>query len=192
MAKRKPKKKTPFKLTVDKLFILLMVVGLAMSLAGGVKRRIYTQTMQLPAEVTLTGTEFAADDIGGLPARIMIGRVIDVTVDPVPYTSEGWIISEVGANYLLDSARLGKPGNAIMYGHNRNEILGKLTQVRVGDEVVVETFAGDLKRYVVRNVVVVSPKDVSFLQSTSEEVLTIYTCTGFLDSKRLVVQAVPV
>jgi len=35
------------------------------------------------------------------------------------------------------------------------------------------------------------PSDTTYLLPTKVEILTLYTCTGFLDSKKLIVRAMP-
>jgi len=46
-------------------------------------------------------------------------------------------------------------------------------------------------RYKVSDIKFVSPAQVEVIKPTANERLTLFTCSGFLDSKRLVVTALP-
>lgn len=77
----------------------------------------------------------------------------------------------------------------IVYGHNYLRILGKLEQVRVGQPVEVASDSGGVKMYQIVSKEVIQPNDVARILPSQDSELVIYTCTGFLDSKRLVVHA---
>lgn len=111
------------------------------------------------------------------------------------YVSDGyvagnrWTISETGVSYLTSSAIPGYVGNTVIYGHNRNEILGGLPQVVDGDIVYVVRGDGNFVKYAVFETKVIEPTQVDILNQSADSRLTIYTCTGFLDSARFVVVA---
>jgi sortase A len=71
----------------------------------------------------------------------------------------------------------GQQGNAAFAGH-RDTFFRKLRDVRKGDEIVVTTAAGR-HRYVVSELRVVDPRDVSVLEPTPHPVLTLVTCYPF-------------
>lgn len=100
-----------------------------------------------------------------------------------------WQISETGVSYLTASAVPGKVGNSVIYGHNKTEILGNLPRVVSGDFVYVIMKSGDIVKYQVFETKEVSPNQVEILNQTADTRLTIYTCTGFLDTARFVVLA---
>lgn len=112
------------------------------------------------------------------------------------YISDGevvdnrWTISQTGVSYLVGSALPGSIGNSVIYGHNRNEILGYLPQVVAGDPIYVVLASGDFVKYQVFETKEVTPNQVDILnQATGDSRLTIYTCIGFLDQARFVVIA---
>ena len=111
------------------------------------------------------------------------------------YISDGqvvdnrWTISETGVSYLTTSAIPGQVGNSVIYGHNRNEILGDLPQVVDGDPIYVILESGDFVKYQVAETKVIQPSQVEILNQSADSRLTIYTCTGFLDTARFVVVA---
>lgn len=99
-----------------------------------------------------------------------------------------WEIAEATANHLELSARPGEKGNVVVYGHNKPEILGHLHQVQIGDTIKVTNQAGQEFVYQIEGKKIVNPDKIEAVLSTNYEKLTIYTCTGFLDSKRLILE----
>jgi LPXTG-site transpeptidase (sortase) family protein len=100
-----------------------------------------------------------------------------------------WEISAHGVSYLSTSALPGAMGNSVLYGHNWQNILGKLPNIQVNDPIRI-TFANGAKRlFSVTSVSSVSPDDTKILAETKTPRLTIYTCEGTFDQKRFVVYA---
>lgn len=102
-----------------------------------------------------------------------------------------WEVNSNGASHYKYSAVPGAHGNIVIYGHNRINLLGSIKRLSVADEISVITEDNKEHRYKVYKIVTVSPKQVEVLNSTGAEELTVYTCTGVFDSKRLVVKAKP-
>lgn len=98
----------------------------------------------------------------------------------------------LAAGHLSDTAKLGAKGNAVIAGH-RDSSFWPLRKIKPGDRIRVR--AGKNYDYVVRNVRIVNPDDVSVLNSEDDEkVLTLVTCYPFRyfgsAPKRFIVQAV--
>jgi sortase A len=105
-----------------------------------------------------------------------------------------------GPARLLSGADFGGPGNLVLAGH-RTSWFKPLQNIVAGDTIQVEWFdqaqGGSHERsYEVQIVSVVDPKDVSLLEPTSEDALTLITCYPFGSSpyspKRFVVRALPI
>lgn len=79
--------------------------------------------------------------------------------------------------HVPSTALPGQAGNAAFAGH-RDTFFRKLRDVRKGDEIVFTTAAGT-HRYVVNELRVVQPSDVSVLEPTNSPVLTLVTCYPF-------------
>lgn len=127
-----------------------------------------------------------------IPQRITIPSAqIDQTLEPAALSEQGWSIAANKSNYLLDSARPGENSNVVIYGHNLLSILGKLKLAEVGDTVRIETADKEIW-YEITSKQVVWPTEVRVIQPTDSETLTVFTCTGLLDSQRLVIQAKPI
>jgi LPXTG-site transpeptidase (sortase) family protein len=131
--------------------------------------------------------------INSLPVRIVIPSLkIDLPVSEGKIFSGVWQISGTGASHLNISGIPGGGGNIIMYGHNLKRLFGLLPSIRVGDNIDVISKDGRFHSYIVTKTDTVKPDNTDYIAPKNFEVLTIYTCTGFLDSMRFMVQAVPV
>lgn len=127
-----------------------------------------------------------------LPVRITIpSQEIDLPIIGARISEKKWPISNSGVSYIKDSSIPGEKGNSILYGHNWTTLLGNLVYVKPGEKIEVYFSDQSKKTFVVENTATVSPKNITVLFSSKEPLLTIYTCTGFLDSKRFVVTARP-
>jgi LPXTG-site transpeptidase (sortase) family protein len=100
-----------------------------------------------------------------------------------------WTISETGVSYLSTTPVPGSAGNSVLYGHNKQDIFGKLVELQKDDVIYVVLGNGNFAKYSVVETKQVKPNQVEILNNTSDSRLTIYTCTGFLDSARFVVIA---
>ena len=102
----------------------------------------------------------------------------DLTRD-VPSASGPGATPEGAAFHLPGSAVPGQSGNAYIYAHARLGMFLTLWQAKLGDDVQVTTARGVALRYVVSEVhSSVPPGDVSWVQPTADERLTLQTSTG--------------
>lgn len=99
-----------------------------------------------------------------------------------------WTISPTGVSYLATSAAPGS-GNSVIYGHNLANILGDLYLVQNGDPIYVVLSTGNIVKYQVFEQKEVTPETVGILDPSEDSLLTVYTCSGFLDTARFVVVA---
>jgi len=124
------------------------------------------------------------------PQKITIPALsIELGVYPAKITNNSWEATTRGVSYLTSSPVPGEFGNSILYGHNFPNLLGKLPKIKPGDEIVVTLDSGKEKTFVVKYTQVVIPSQTDILKSTGDTRITLYTCTGFLDSKRFVAVA---
>lgn len=101
-----------------------------------------------------------------------------------------WQTTTQGISYLASSPIPGQQGNSILYGHNWEALLGNLVTTKPGDEVVITYANHSVKKFIIHYTMVVDPSDISILQQSTDKRITLYTCTGFLDSKRFVAVAI--
>ncbi len=124
------------------------------------------------------------------PSQIQIPKVkIDLLISPAKAKNEIWEISKDGVSYLLGSGVPGRNGNSVIYGHNKNNLFGPIRWLKVGDEIRIKNRKGEEFLYKVKETKTVSPENIEVLAPTKDPALTLYTCTGFMDSQRFVVVA---
>lgn len=125
-----------------------------------------------------------------LPKRITIKKLdIDLPIYPATLLNGQWEASTEGVSYLQSSVIPGELGNSILYGHNWRNLLGNLPNAHPGQEVIIEFDDHSKEKFMIEYTTIVSPKNINILDPSDDTRLTLYTCTGFLDSKRFVVVA---
>lgn len=169
---------------------LLLIVGISLMLGGGLYL-MYRQTI-LSFKVSPV-YQVTAEERASLPQQIKINDV-GIELDVIPaYIENGiWQTSDTAATHLATSARPGEKSNMVIYGHNRAHLFRDLHQVDLDDVITVISSDGHEYQYKVVSRNVVTPDAIELVLPTDHEELTIYTCTGFLDTKRLVLKAVPI
>lgn len=100
-----------------------------------------------------------------------------------------WQVFSDAISHLANSARIGERGNMIIYGHNKDNVLGPIRFAKIGERIDLYDASGNKYSYEVTKVDTVDPDNLSYIFPTAEETLTIYTCTGFFDSKRFIAVA---
>ncbi len=130
------------------------------------------------------------NELVDVPSRLIIpGRSINQPIFLSEVLAGKWGVSPSGVSFLHQSVLPGEVGNSIMYGHNWSSILGDLETVLPDDVIRVEFQSGKHVLFEVEYVFEVEPSQVDILGPVNYARLTVYTCSGFLDSKRLVVVA---
>ena len=167
-----------------KIFLPILL-GLALLVAGLVVVNVIKKVDWI-SKPTHQATE-SPQEASKKPTKIYIpklGRVL--------YVSDGyfdnnrWIVSETGVSFYTDSAIPGH-GNSVLYGHNRKGILGGLWRLNEGDFVYVILKNGHFVKYQISEEKEIKPTQVEILAQTQDSKLTLYTCSGFLDTARFVV-----
>lgn len=113
-------------------------------------------------------------------------------VIPTSIQNGAWPVHDSVANFLLTSASPTQNSNIVIYGHNTRDALWILKRLKTGEEIVLTSESGSKYTYKVDQIFVTNPEDVAVVMPTDQEILTLYTCTGLFDQKRLVVRAKPV
>ena len=124
------------------------------------------------------------------PVRIIIPTLkIDNGIYPAKIENGTWEATTKGISYLSTSAVPGDGGNSILYGHNWSNLLGNLTKIKPGDMIEIVMNTGEKKKFRVEFTSIVDPSQTHILSQTTDARITLYICTGFLDSKRFVATA---
>lgn len=164
----------------------LLIVGLV-CLVSGIGLAAYEQLAsrfmgQLPTvEVT-----------DNVPLSISVPTLkLNLELEPGFILDGKWTVSTQKANYLFTAGRPGTPTNTVIYGHNTRKVFGQLSWLKKGDEIIVTIQDGQEFIYEVAEKLTVKPDQLDYLVGHGQEELTLYTCTGLLDSKRLIIRAIP-
>lgn len=124
------------------------------------------------------------------PEQIEIPSLnVNLPVEQTVIENMKWEVSEKGVSHLATSGYPTQNSNIIFYGHNTHDRLGRLGELKNDSIIRVKTKNGTIHFYKVYESKIVDPTDIDYLTQFSDETLTIYTCIGFADSKRLVVKA---
>ena len=185
---RSRKKKSPIRLHISRAFAIFLILAGAGLIFWSAFRQGYGWQTANQAEPQFNQEQ--TDKEAPKPAKIFIPR-LEKTLE----VSDGfikdnrWTISKTGVSYLTTSGKLGEAGNVVLYGHNTQDVLGGLWKVQAGDIVEVTDSEGNVHKFEIFERKEVKPNTVEILESTEDSRLTIYTCSGFLDTARFVVIA---
>jgi LPXTG-site transpeptidase (sortase) family protein len=126
------------------------------------------------------------------PQRIIIKDLaIDLPIIPSKITNNSnWETTDNGASYLTSSPLPGQKGNSIIYAHNWASLFGGLTAAKPGQKIEITYADGSKKKFVVEYTSIVSQNEASILAPSKDKRITLYTCSGWFDTKRFVVVAV--
>ena len=174
--------------SISKFFILLGLF--CFCLAGFLYwRRIIPQRLQFNKAEVLPSDQY--DKAADKPVLLTLGELgITLDIYPAAINNGKWETTTKGVSYLTPSAISGETGNTIFYGHNYKNILGNLKKAKPGQIIQIKSSDGIRKKFRIEYVQIVNANQTGILDQTKDSRLTLYTCTGFLDSKRLVVTAI--
>lgn len=123
-------------------------------------------------------------------ARVVIPSLkIDLSVEEGKIERGVWSISQRGASHLDVSKNPGEGGNIVVYGHNKKAIFGPILWAEKGEKITLIDKDDKEFNYQVIETKTVSPDQIEYVLPKNEEILTLYTCTGFADSKKFIVIA---
>ncbi len=170
------------------LLIGILVIFIAYFYDGYYKKRVLSFT-DSPALSKKTEGEVKKSF---KPTKVKISSVgIDLAIEEGNIKDGVWQISENQATHLDVSKNPGDGGNVVIYAHNKGNLFGPLRKVKQGDEIKILNSNNQEFIYKVNQTITVTPQEIDYVLPKNEETLTLYTCTGFLDSKRFIVVAKP-
>ncbi len=167
---------------------VLLTLGFLLIFFGGylVLQRYSPKTLEFK---DLKVNRVVSSDV--VPVRIIIPSLkIDNGIYPAKINNGKWEVTTKGISYLLSSPVPGGSGNSILYGHNWPSILGNLSKIKPREKIEIVMSNGQKKVFIVQFTSVVDPSQTHILSQTNDNRITLYTCTGFLDSKRFVATAI--
>ena len=116
---------------------------------------------------------------------------VNIKVKESSIVNDVWQTFPDAVSHLNTSGRIGEGGNIIIYGHNKNEILGPIRWAKEGEKIELIGEDGKSYLYIVVKTATVDPNNLEYILPQNEETLTVYTCIGFFDSQRFVAIAKP-
>lgn len=123
------------------------------------------------------------------PVRIIIPSIgTDIPVKEAKIVKGYWEVFPDMAGFGEGSAYPDETGNTVIFAHARPGLFLPLREAKVGQEVIVLS-KDRWFNYRIVDIKEVFPSQTESIVSTQEAVLTLYTCSGFADSKRLIVRA---
>lgn len=143
-------------------------------------------------EPITAGYEFAKNKKESQVTRIIIPKKdIDLEVKPAKISQGYWETSETSASHGEGTANPAEKGNVVIFAHAREGFFYNLRDIKKDDVVYVFT-KDQWYKYKVNEIKTVYPNNIETVAPTDREVLTLFTCSGFFDEKRLIVKAYPV
>jgi LPXTG-site transpeptidase (sortase) family protein len=172
-------------MSVNNLRFILAAVSLLLFLHSFHPARFEQQLRQAQAQAQISD-QFAHS----YPQKVSIASILEVEVEPATQIGSKFLTSDDKASYFVNSASPNQQGNTIIYGHNKKGIFKKLHQLKGNEIITLIDQVGKQTDYQVQEILVAEPDQIEYLAPSDEDILTLYTCTGWADSKRLVVRAI--
>ena len=188
----KTKHKKPKKRVSKNAPLVLIVAGAFLMFFSGLHWYFRYQALSLDTQLLSQHTGQEQTTNKNVPSHIYIQWFLDTPISEQILINNNWTISETEASYLSRSAQPGQQGNIIIYGHNKRNILGNIRALKGYETITLTTKDGKTHQYKISLIKEVNPNQTEYLLPTKEETLTLYTCSGFLDKKRFIVQAKPI
>ena len=145
---------------------------------------------------------FNETEVTAEPRRILIPEIgIDLDVEVSEIVNGYWEVHEDKAGWGMGSGVPSEIGNQVIFAHARKGLFGSLDEIKVNSKVyvlsekTVENEGGTnfWNEYEVTEIKEVYPNQTEVIKPVEDkEILTLYTCSGFNDNKRLIVIAEPV
>lgn len=181
----KQKKGKPF--TLSLISLVLMVLGVGFIMLG---RNPYIISATFETEPVITNElQNDVEKVDLIPEKIIIPSLsLDLSVKSARRVSGYWEVFEEGAGWGEGSGLPGMPGNQVIFAHARPHLFGSLKEIKKDDAVYVFT-KNNWYGYKVIEIKSVYPNQTEVIKPTETEILTLYTCSGFNDSKRLIIVA---
>ncbi|HEY7379154.1 MAG TPA: class D sortase [Steroidobacteraceae bacterium] len=127
-------------------------------------------------------------------APLGVLRIPSIKLAVPIYEGTGETTLDRGAGRIAGTAQLDAAGNIGIAAH-RDGFFRGLKDLRVGEEMMLQTIAGD-RRYRVTKLLITSPTDVSVIAPTATPAITLVTCYPFYfvgsAPQRYIVRAEPI
>ncbi len=139
---------------------------------------------------TIKSVPFQKIDEPGKPKRLVIPSLtLGLPIVSQPMQNGTWAVDEGVANFAEETSPFnGDVGNSVLFGHNKPDAFRPMSQLKKGDLVYVQTSTYQFT-YEVSEISTTNPKNVEVMKPGEGRELTLITCNGFFDEKRLIIKA---
>lgn len=124
-----------------------------------------------------------------LPVKMLIPSLgIDLSIVEARVDQDQWSLAESEIYFLPGTSPFDQPENIILFGKNSQKVLGKLSSIKISDQIYL---FGE-ERYLLFEVTetkTVLPEDESIFSATSGASLTLFSTADYFKGKRFVVKA---
>lgn len=181
----------------------LLFVGLGLG-SRFIKQSSESQTLDIaPTVILQTSSSFSSEPVKidkgffsqkdtvrkSPPIRIALPDLsVDIPIKEAKVINGFWEVFADSAGFGLGSAYPADVGNTVVFAHGREGLFLPLKKAKLGQKVYLFTKDGWYS-YVVKEIKEVLPAQVEVIAPTTDATLTLYTCSGFLDSNRLIIVA---
>jgi LPXTG-site transpeptidase (sortase) family protein len=182
------KNKNPSRLALG---VALFITGSILLFKGqNISQDISNSFAQEPVLVKgFTEEQFQSSQI---PKRILIpGLGVNLEIGNAKIVNGYWEVFDDKAGWGEGSGFPGQPGNQVIFAHAKEGLLLPLQSIEVSEKIYVLTDS-EWFGYEVFEIKEVNPNQSEVIAPTQDEILTLYTCSGYKDSKRLIVIAKPI
>lgn len=171
---------------------LFSIIGLLL-ITGNIRVRPVQTSESFSSEpIELSGFGENEAEANKVPERLIIPSLdIYIEVERAELVNGYWEVFEHTAGWGEGSGVPGEPGNQVIFAHAREGMFESLKKAQQDMHVLVLTDESWYE-YKITSISEVYPGNTEFIEQTENEILTLYTCSGFQDSKRLIVVAEPV
>lgn len=177
----------------SEFFLQLFFIAITAALIALITVRFFPSNLFTPAKAEAFNMvspipEHVNIDIHS-PTQITIPSLdIKLPIAKAEISGNNWTLYDDKVSWLTTSKTPGF-GNVILYAHNRRHLFGPLKNIEVGEQIVIEQEGKNIT-YLVSEKRKVLPENVEAILSDRDQ-LTLYTCDGSFDQRRLVVIALP-
>ncbi len=171
---------------------VIVVIGVLM-ISGNLLIQPVPKSETFASEpIQISGFELQSADTGEIPQKLIIPDLnIFIDVRESGIVDGYWQVFEDSAGWGKGSGLPGEIGNQVIFAHAREGLFAPLRKIESGMRIFILTESSWFE-YEVELIDEVFPGDTKYIQQSDQEILTLYTCSGYQDSKRLIVVAKPV
>lgn len=123
------------------------------------------------------------------PINILVPSVdlsLPIEIGNYDYQSHSWPINDTSAFYASVTSQLNtSAGQTVLYAHNKNNLFGKVKQLKNDDSIIIIDDTNQKFTYSLSRRKIVKPNDTAvFYEKSDKPTLVLITCDGLFDENR--------